>query len=518
MKNKRPNIPFLLLIGFVLVSIITMAQDQNLEEKISKLDTFYERAVQEWDVPGMAVAIVKDDSVLLAKGYGLKDINTGEKVNASTLFPIASITKSFTAAGLGILVDEGEISWDDKVREYLPWFEVINPYVSSNVTIRDLLSHRSGLKTFSGDLLWYGTDYSREEVVRRAKHLEPAYGFREHYGYSNIMFITAGEIIEVVSGMSWDEFMEEHFFDPLDMDRTVTSTDDLQDMPNVTTPHTTFEGETIAIDFLNWDNIGGAGAIISSVDEMTAWLELNLNKGVYEDDTIFSEEVIQELWKPHTIQDVSPFSLAFFPSTHFKAYGLGWAMFDYHGKKVLNHSGGYDGIISQMALVPEEKLGMIFLTNKNAYLILPAMYQTLDAFLTDDSTDWSQALQPIKQYMDRQEEAREKELEENRVEGTTPSLEPEDYTGTYKDEMYGKAKVFIEEGELMVQFLPAQKFKGELKHYHYDVYTVEFKEFPSLPKGLATFTLNSKGKVDKLVIDVPNPDFDFTEMEFEKQD
>jgi len=517
MKYLNLNICAMLL-GLLAITATGMAQDRELSRTIEKLDEFYKRAVQEWNVPGMAVAIVKDDSVVLAKGYGLKNINTGEEVNASTLFPIASITKSFTAAGLGILVDEAKISWNDKVRQYLPWFEIINPHVSSNMNIRDLLSHRSGLKTFSGDLLWYGTDYSREEVVRRAKHLQPAYGFREHYGYSNIMFITAGEIIEVVSGMSWDEFMEEHFFEPLNMERTVTSIDELKDMPDVTTPHTTFDGKTITIDFLNWDNIGGAGAIISSVDEMTAWLELNLNKGIYKGDTIFSEEVTREMWKPHTIQNVSPFSLAFFPSTHFKAYGLGWAMFDYHGKKVVNHSGGYDGIISQMALVPEEDLGMIFLTNKNAYLILPTMYQTLDAFLTDDSTDWSQALQPIKQYMDRQEEAREKELEEQRVEGTTPSLAAEDYTGRYKDEMYGEAKVFLEDEELMLQFMPAMKFKGELKHYHYDVYTVEFKEFPSLPEGLATFTLNSKGKVDKLVINVPNPDFDFTEMEFEKTD
>lgn len=507
-----------LFTAFLLIISSSLIAQKDYSETIDKLDSLYKKALTEWEVPGMAIAIVKDGKVIFEKGYGVKNIKGNEKVDEFTMFPIASVTKGFTSTAIGELVSEGKINWDDKVRDYLPWFKLYNPYVSENMTIRDLLCHRSGLVTFSGDLLWYGTNYDREEVIRRAQYLEPAYGFRTNYGYSNIMFITAGEIIEKVTGSEYDEYIRETFFEPLNMQRSVSSIDDLEQYSNVTSPHTDYENEIIAIDFLNWDNIGAAGNIISCVDDMAKWLILHLNSGVYNEDTLFNSEIQNQLWKPHTIQDLGYFDRQYFPTTHFKSYGLGFALRDLYGKKIVSHSGGYDGIITQMALVPEEELGMIVLTNRNSWLILPVMYQTLQAFLTDEHTDFSTEFLRIRNYVDQMDEKKEKDREENRIKNTEPSLEPEAYTGTYHDEMYGDATVYLQGSLLKVRLEPAPLFVGDMNHYHYDVYEVEMKNFPSLPKGLITFTLNSKGKVNTMVIDIPNPDFDFTEMEFIKQE
>lgn len=508
------RIKFIFLTFFAIFMIVsTQAQ---YKKTIKELDRYFGQALIDWEVPGMAVAIVKDDSVIFKKGYGVLEIGKNKEVDEFTVFPIASNTKAFTAAALGILVEEGKIKWDDKVRDYLPWFELYDPYVSNNMTIRDLLCHRSGLVTFSGDLLWYGTTYDREEVVRRAKHLEPGYGFREHYGYSNIMFIAAGLIIEEVSGKTWDEVMEETFFQPLGMERSITSTNDLENMKNVATPHTDYQDEIIPIPYLNWDNIAPAGSIISCVDDVAQWLRLNINKGIYQNDTILSRLTCHEMWSPQTVQRVSMWSENNFP-TLFKSYGLGWALMDYHGKKVVSHGGGYDGMISQTAFVPEEGLGVVILTNKNSWLIMPILYKTLDAFLSEQDKDWSAFYLDFWKNRKEREKTRAVKLEENRIKNTTPSLPLEKYTGIYHDEMYGDADVTLKDGQLFVSLVPAPQFIGDLTHYHLDVFEIELKAFPSLPKGLVNFTLNSKGEVAKMVIDIPNPDFDFTEMEFVKQ-
>ncbi len=489
---------------------------RSLNKKLKELDAYYQESLEKWEVPGMAIAIVKDDSIIFEKGYGVLDIRRDEAVDAYSMFPIASNTKAFTSAGLGILVEQGKLKWDDKVRDHLPWFEMYDPYVTCNMTVRDLLSHRSGLKTFSGDLLWYGTTYNRKEVVERARFLEPVYGFRAHYGYSNIMYIAAGLIIEEISGMNWDTFMAEHFFEPLNMKRTVTSTDDLTSFENVATPHTTYEGEVIPIPYLNWDNMAPAGAIISSVHDVSQWLRLQLRRGVYKNDTVFSQLISHQMWSPQTIQGVSQWSMENMP-THFKSYGLGWALMDYHGKKVVNHGGGYDGMISQTAMVPEENLGIVILTNKNSWLILPVLYETLDVFLKEHQKDWNDFYLG---FWDRNQEAerkREEKLEEARVKDAPASLSLEDYTGIYHDEMYGDAEVSLEDGQLFIQLLPAPEFRGKMEHYHFNTFRVEFYNFPSLPKGMVNFNLNEKGNVQYLQIDVPNPDFDFTEMEFIKE-
>ena len=240
-SKRKVSLAITLILLFACVQLLDA---QTISKQVLKnLDEYYSKALTDWEVPGMAIAIVKDDSVIFARGFGVREIGKPEKVDANTLFAIASNTKAFTAATLAILVDEGKLKWDDKVINYLPWFQLYDPYVTANMTIRDLLSHRSGLATFSGDLVWFATNYSREEVIKRAKYLKPVYGFRERFGYSNIMFLAAGEIVHAVSGQTWDDFVAERIFKPLKMARTNTTTKALVGLDNVAQCHTDFDGK-----------------------------------------------------------------------------------------------------------------------------------------------------------------------------------------------------------------------------------------------------------------------------------
>lgn len=504
---KYLNITFTFILS-LLLAFNLQATNRTTQKKLSHLHRYYAQAMKDWEVPGMAIAIVKNGEVIFSKGYGVRKAGTNQPVDAYTAFPIASNTKAFTAAAIGILVDRGALNWDDKVIQYLPWFRMYDPWVTHNMTIRDLLCHRSGLKTFSGDLLWYGTQYSRREVIERAQYLKPKYGFREQYGYSNIMFMAAGEVVAAVSGMSWESFIQQNIFDPLHMKRSTLSVTQLEEMDNIVRPHTSLHNNIIDIPYINWDNVGPAGSINSCADDMTHWLLMQLNQGIYEHDTLFSKQVSHEMWQTNISRHVSEGAEALWPTTHFKGYALGWGVMDYQGKKVISHSGGYDGVISYTALVPEENLGLVILTNKNSALYLPLFYKTLDTFLSDDTTDWSELfLQRIKQ---RGEVLNEPPAHPE----STPTLPLEEYCGTYHCKMYGDAEVKLINGNLSVQLLPAPAFKGILTHYQYNTFTVEFPAFPSLPQGTVNFVLSATGAAESLRIEVPNPDFDFTELHF----
>lgn len=507
---------FFLLLTLLLSANKGLFAQENQQRILKSLDDYYSKSLADWEVPGMAVAIVKDDSVIFAKGFGVREIGKPEKVDMNTLFAIASNTKAFTAAALAILVDEGKIEWDDKVIEYLPWFQLYDPYVTYNMTIRDLLSHRSGLATFSGDLLWYATNYSREEVIKRAKFLKPKYGFREKFGYSNIMFLAAGEIVHAVTGQSWDDFVSDRIFKPLRMSRTNTTTRALIGLDNVAVCHTDFEGKTIAIPYLNWDNIAPAGAINSSVSDISKWIKLQLNNGRYGAVQIFSADRSREMWSPNTLQGVSSHSEELFPTTHFKAYAMGWGVFDYLGRKIVSHSGGYDGMISYTCLVPEERFGFVILTNKNSSLFNPLVYKTLDMFLGGKNTDWSSMMLDDNKKHTEMEKKNSIEEEHKRVKDSSPTLALKEYAGLYGGDLYGNAQVTIENGELKLIFAPAPQFNAILKHWQYDTFSIQFAEFPSLPKGKVSFVINAQGKVEAMRVDVPNPDFDFTELTFKK--
>lgn len=502
----------------VILSVFTNIFEVSAQNnsKIDVLNQYIEDARIKWDIPAVAVGIIHNDTIVLLEGYGEREVGTGKTVDENTLFAVASNTKSFTATAMGMLVDEGKVKWDDYVTQYLPWFKLYDPYVTQNFTIRDLLTHKSGLTTFSGDLIWYGSSYSREEVVRRAAFLLPHHGFRTDFGYSNIMYLAAGLVIEQVSGMSWDAFIKERILDPLHMDRTNSSTLALNIEGNTAIPHSEVDGKVIAIPYLNWDNIAPAGSINSSVADMLKWIKLQLDNGKYQEKQMVSPAVLRELWTPQTIQSVSRFSEKIWPSTHFKSYGIGWGLMDYHGKKIISHSGGYDGMISYSAFVPEANLGFVILTNKNSSLYYPLAYKILDAFLSTDEFDWSNYFFDLNQKNEEASIKERKKADSLRKAGTHPTLPLDKFCGTYQSEIYGDVEVEIQNGKLNLKFIPTPIFHAPLTHWEYNTFSLKFPDVPSLPEGKAAFIIGMGDKVEKLKIDVPNPDFDFTELDLIK--
>src|SRR6185369_14864002 len=336
---KQLSVLFLL---FVVFPAFVLAQ--TLDEKLREIDAYAEQVMTDWKGPGMAIAIVKDDKVVFQKGYGVRELGKQDKVDENTLFAIASNTKAFTTASLAVLVDEGKLNWNDKVSKYLPDFQMYDPWVTSELTIRDIVSHRVGLDTFSGDLLWYDTTYSTDEIIRRVRYLKPVSSFRSRYGYQNLMFIAAGRVVEKVSGKPWADFVSERILKPLGMNRTTTSVRDMKD--NFAMPHNESGGalRPLPPGYLN-DAIG-AVRLNSSVADLSKWIRLQLGRGTCEGKKIFSEEQSWQMWQPNTMQPISEAASKNNPTRHFLAYGMGWGMYDYYGRKIINHSGGLDGMLS----------------------------------------------------------------------------------------------------------------------------------------------------------------------------
>ena len=477
------------------------------------------QSVENFNLPSLSVAIVHEGQVLWSQSYGKSIAGDGANTTTETLYAVASNTKAFTSAALAQLVDEGKLNWDDRVQEYLPWLELYNPYVSSELRIRDLLCHRSGLATFSGDLLWYGSKWSSKEVLQKAKHLEPTTSFRTEFGYQNLMFMAAGEVIETVSETSWKSYVEDSLLQPIGMASSILSTNELQERTDVAAPHNELEsGLQIPIDWVNWDNMAPAGALISSAAEMAKWMIVQLDSGRTATDTLWTKEQTHEMWTMHTPIPVSSWYNTMLPSMHFRGYGLGWELYDLHGRKVVAHSGGYDGMISRQVLVPEEKLGIILLTNANSSVPWGWGHDVLNVLLNGERTT------PVIDFLLEQkheepdnEIRKEEELVASRVPDAPASKALSAYVGTYTDAMYGDLTVSNQDDTLHFDFDPTPLFKGRLEHWHFDTFRLHWGTQMMLPKGMAHFTLNMAGQIKSLDFDVPNPDFDFTELHFVKK-
>ncbi len=493
------------------------AVKDSTAQAVARIDAYIAKARADWQAPGLAVAIVQNDKVLLSKGYGELEAGSNQPVDEHTLFAIASNSKAFTSAALAMLVDEGKLHWDDHVSQHLPWLKLKDPLASNDLRVRDLLCHRSGLGTFSGDLLWWGTPYSPREVLERAVHLDPAVPFRSGYEYSNLMFIAAGEVIREVSGMSWHDFIQQRIFKPLGMDRSVTSVSDLGSKGNVATPHKTLpDMGNRPIPWMNWDAMGAAGGIISSVHDMGKWLQVQLRQGVINDSqSLFSKTQGREMWQAHISIPVSEGSVRRFPTTHFRAYGLGWSLSDYQGYKVVGHGGGYDGMYSQVAMIPEKNLGIVVLTNSMTGVGSALTYRIMDAFLGVPERDWSNENLP---GFKRSLEAFQKRIQETItpvMPGTSPSHPMAYYTGAYRCPMYGDARVELENGRLVLRLLPYADLVADLEHLHYDTFVVRWrKEFAWFGAGTCHFVADSRGRFSRMELDIPNDDLWFHELKF----
>lgn len=501
-------------IGLLLVILVLplFVYAQTLEGQLKEIDAYAQAVIADWKGPGMAIGIVKDGEAVFTKGYGVRELGKPEPVDENTLFAIASNSKAFTTASLAILVDEKKLAWDDKVSKYLPDFQMYDPYVTSELTVRDLVTHRVGLDTFSGDLLWYETTYSADEMLRRVRHLKPVSSFRTRYGYQNLMFVAAGQVIEKVSGKPWAQFVKERILQPLEMNRTTTSVKDLKD--NAALPHNESGGILRVLHRGNVDGADAAAGLNSSVADLAKWIRLQLASGKFEGRQIFSEQRSWEMWQPYLAMPISAAAAKNNPTRHFKTVGMGWFLYDYHGRKIINHSGGLDGMLSYTVLIPEEDVGFVVLTNSESPAFGIMMSKMRDVFTNAPKRDWNaEAREQFARNKTAADEAR-KTADAARIANTKPTLALTAYAGKYSDALYGDMTVTDENGRLVLRFGPSPNFVADLEHWHFDTFQIKWR--PSVaynfPRGFVTFTIDKNGKTDEMKIDQPNNDFWFYEL------
>ena len=465
------------------------------------LDEYIAAAMAVWEVPGLAIAVVHDGRTVYERGYGVRDVTTGEPVDEHTLFAVGSTSKAFTSAALGMLVDEGRLGWDDRVIDHIPWFEMYDAYATRELTVRDLLTHRSGLAR--GDAVWSRWPHDRHEIIRRIRYLTPTRSFRGAWQYQNLMFLTAGEVVRSVSGMSWDDFVAERIFTPLGMSRSVTSTNPLAGMENVASPHVPVDGEPTPVAHKNIDNVGPAGSIYSSVSQMARWVALHLESGVHGGARLVSDSVMAEMHYPQmAIQADAPENRLHSRDAvmNFNAYGLAWWVLDYRGRKVVDHGGGIDGRRAHVAFMPEEGVGMVALSNARPNnLIVALMYRVFDHYLDGgvgpESADWSTLmLAEMNEGETRAAEAR-RTLEANRAAGTSPSRPLSEYAGAYEEQYHGVVDILYEDAGLRLSL--DGKTTGRLEHWHHDVFRV-VPDNPANPDLFLTFTVGADGVVGTL--------------------
>lgn len=400
------------------------------------LDSCVRACMAAWQVPGAAVAIVKDDSLVACKGYGVCRVGEKKPVDGKTVFAIGSATTAFTATTVGLLVKDGMLSWDDTVSTRLPSFRLFDECSTRGITIRDLLCHRCGFAARSGDLLWYGSQYTDDTIISRLRFLKPDFGLRSRFGYSNLMYLVAGKVAAVASGTSWNALVRKRLLEPLEMSRTKTSVRELSGLQNVAEPHTIAYGKVTSITYRMLDNIGAAGAINASAEDLAKWLRLQLNYGTYNGARIVDSAVIRETRTPHMLMQPDPGSSNLFPATNFNASGLGWMLSDYYGRLLVYVGGRVDGMQCFMGFAPDERLGIVVLTNLDNHKCDQAVfYEIIDGYLGIPSRDWSG-------LFTLQRSAEQRKVNPGPSRTMQEISKPERYVGTYRNDLYGTATVF----------------------------------------------------------------------------
>jgi CubicO group peptidase (beta-lactamase class C family) len=478
-------------IAVALALLVTPALASSQSAPLQGFDGYVAQAMKDWKVPGLAIAIIKNDSIVMMKGYGTRTMNKNETVDEHTMFAIGSSSKAFTSTLVAMMVDAGKMKWDDPATRYLPDLQLFDPYVSRELTVRDLLTHRSGLTR--GDLVWYAGGFDRDEILRRVRFLKPTWSVRSRFGYQNIMYLAAGQAVAKTAGKSWDELVKERIFTPLGMSESNTTVAALQGKTNVATPHADINDTLRVVPWHNIDNIGPAGSINSNVFDMIKWVRFQLDGGKANGKPLVAASALGETHTPQMIIPIGADAKSFNPYTHLQAYGMGWFLQDYRGRELDQHGGNIDGMTAMVAVMPEEKLGMVILSNANGSPApMLVMYRALDQLLGAPQRDW---LAEQKKIYDKAH-AMAKEAEQKRiaarVPNTKPSLPLEKYAGEYADSMYGDIVFKMNNGKLMMTY--GNTIDATLEHWHYDTFEA-VATAATVGKLVTTFALGPDGKV-----------------------
>jgi CubicO group peptidase (beta-lactamase class C family) len=483
------------------------------------LDSYVESVLKEFEVPGIALAIVKDGKVVVAKGYGVRKMGEAAGVDEHTLFGIASNSKAFTATALGMLVEEGKLEWDAQVIRYLPWFRLSDPYVTRELTVRDLLVHRSGLGRYAGDLLWWPTStFDRKEIAKRLQYVPLEASFRSAYAYDNVLYLVAGELIETVSGLTWEDFVATRIFAKVAMKDSKPRYSDAKGHGNIATTHARIDGKVRPVNPLASDNTNPAGGINTSAGDIAKWLITQLDSGRVADGTrLFSRQTSEQLWKivtPLPIDSVPP-ELAPLRA-NFMGYALGFRVCDFRGYKLVYHTGGLTGRVSKVAMIPELKLGVAVLTNQESRPAYESIvYFVLDHFLKAPKMEWLTAFKALngRQMMIAQMDT---QTSPKRDTTSRPPRPLASYAGTYTDAWYGDVTISFENGKLAIRFDHTPLLVGDLEHWQYDTFVAKWRDRELRADALVTFSLNPDGSIDqvkmKAVSSVTDPSFDFQDL------
>jgi CubicO group peptidase (beta-lactamase class C family) len=483
------------------------------------LDIYVNRALTDWQIPGIAVCVIKNGKLVVMKGYGVKDYDTKEKVDENTLFMIGSNSKAFTATALAMLEADnppagkaGKLSLDDRVTKWIPEFKLDNKAAGEQAIVRDLLCHRIGFRTFQGDFTYWTSDLTRKEVIEKMGHIKATYPFRSRWGYTNAAFLTAGEIIPKVTGMQWEDFITQKIFIPLDMKNTLALSKDFPNAKNKCSPYTMAEGKLVKIPFCYIDNLAPAGSIGSSINDMSHWVMMQLDNGKYEGKQIIPSSAIAQTRMPASILGNGG---TIFNKGHFLLYGLGWFLQEYDGREIVSHTGGVNGFVTSVTLIPEEKLGVIVFTNTDQNVFFEALkWEIMDAYFGLPYRNYSNFYLSNFKMQFLAEQKNDQKLKDSVALKLKTDLSLTDYTGNYFNDVYGNMKVVLENGELRMKFSHHPNIYAKLESLGSNRFYATFTD-PEFSKAVFPFHVEN-GKVKSVTVKVA--DFvEFNPYEFTRK-
>ena len=489
-----------------------------------KFDQYIKRVMETFTVPGLSVAIVKDGKVVLAKGYGVRRMGDPAPVDAHTRFGIASNTKLFTATALALLVEEGKVEWDKPVIDYLPTFAMSDPYVTHELTVRDLLVHRSGLGLGAGDLLWWPpSTYDRKEIARRIRYIPLTTSFRSAYAYDNVLYLVAGEVIEAVSGQSWEDFVRKRILNKVGMSDSEVGHSGAAEASNVAGTHAEVNDTVRSVDPFAGENTNPAAGIMSGAADMAKWMIVQLDSGrVADGSRLFSPATTTQLWR-----EVTPTPIGTPPPSvagslgHLRAnmagYALGLNVRDYRGRILRQHTGELPGYVSKVAMIPELRLGVAVLTNQESGPAFESIvYRVLDHYLGAKAPDYPALFKQLGDEKRKKLHAAQEQAAVSRDSTSGPSLPLSKYAGTYRDRWYGDIAIAVEGKGLAIRFTKTPALVGDLVHWQHDTFLARWRDRELRADAYATFSLKPDGSVEQLKM-VPASDavdfsFDFQDL------
>jgi CubicO group peptidase (beta-lactamase class C family) len=486
-----------LRVSFLCLTALLAAPRAWSADPLDGFDAYVRRAISDWEVPAFAIAVVKDGEVVFQRGYGRLELGKPAPADEETLFAIGSTTKAMTAAAIGMLVDEGKVSWDDPVTKHLPWFQLRDPFVTREVTVRDLLTHRAGLP--NTDFLWYERENGARDILFRMRYAPTETSLRSHFTYQNVMYAAAGAVVAEVSGMPWEDFVRTRIFEPLGMSRTVASAAGLAGKMNVASPHFRIDGKVEVIENASVDAVAPAGSVWSSAFDMAKWMRFLLEGKTADGKRLLKEETLHELFRPQTLVGED----AFYPTRkltrpHWTTYGLGWFQQDYDGRAVDFHTGSIDGMVAIHGLIRDERLGVYVLANlDHAELRHALMYRVFDLYGNGPGRDWNAEVKALYDSIGSEAEQKRAELEKERIAGTRPSLPLASYAGSYSDPLAGKISVSAGGEGLRLRYGPG--LEGVLEHWNYDSFRIRWdKRWRG--RAFVIFRLGRDGEVEALEV------------------